>query len=74
MAITAAALQTELGANPMSPTVVMQFGGEGGASQYWLVTGGATYPGRVVKVVTTAADAAADQATTVLAALLAGPA
>ena len=75
MAITAAALQTELGDGDFNkPRVVGQYNGEGGTLQYWRIRGGTSYPGREINVVTTAADAAADQAVTVLAALLAGPA
>lgn len=75
MAITAAALQTALGDGDFNkPRVVLQYNGEGGASQYWRIRGGSTYAGREINVVTTASDNAATQATTVTTALLAGPA
>lgn len=80
MAITAAALQTELGDLIGDPKVVMQFSGEGfdgtvaDTLQHWLVYGGQVYGGRTIKVDTTAADSAATQATTVTDALKAGPA
>jgi hypothetical protein len=81
MAITAAALQTALGdGNHNKPRVVMQFAGEGynglvvDTLQHWLVAGGTAYPGRVVRIDTTASETAAQQASAVLTALLAGPA
>ena len=80
MAQTAAAVQTVLGdGNFFVPRIIMQFGGEGKGPyavtdtlQHWLVNGGTSYNGRVVKIDTTAADSAADQGTAILAALLAG--
>lgn len=75
MAITAAALQTALGdGNAMGPIVITSFGPNNGTSQDWYVSGGALIPGAVKFVRTTAADNAATQAVTVLAALRAGPA
>jgi hypothetical protein len=74
MAITSAALQAELGTTMNSPRVLRQMSPYGAASQFWYISGGTAYPGRVKHIETTAADAAADQAVTVLAALLAGPA
>lgn len=75
MAITAAALQTALGdGNAMGPTVITSFGPNNGTVQDWYVSGGALVPGVVKFVRTTAADNAATQAATVLAALRAGPA
>ena len=74
MAITAAALQAELGTGAMSPRVLMQFNGEGGTKQLWYISGGALYPGRVRKIETTAADDAATQKAAVDTAFLAGPA
>ena len=75
MAITTAALQTALGDNqPTGVRVLMQFGGEADSLQQWLIQGGTTYPGRVKLVATTASDNATNQAATVTAALLAGPA
>lgn len=74
MAITAAALQTELGADMNSPRVLRHLPPMTGTLQHWQVSGGVTYPGRVKKISTTAADDAATQAAAVLASLLAGPA
>lgn len=74
MAITSAALQAQLGTSMNSPRVLRQVAPYGAASQFWYVSGGTAYPGRVKHVQTTASDAAATQATAVLAALLAGPA
>lgn len=74
MAITAAALQAELGTNVRSPKVVQHLAPYTGASQFWLIDGGTTYPGRIKFVRTTASDNAATQATTVATAMLAGPA
>lgn len=70
MAVTTAQLQAELGTSINSPTVLMCFETTG-TKQNWLVSGGVTYPGRVRAIQTTAADSAADQATTIAAALLA---
>lgn len=72
MAITSAALQAALGvATGRDPLVVRELPPYGAASQYWVVVGGPTRPGRTRSVVTTAADNAAAQAVTVLAALAA---
>ena len=74
MAITAAELQTELGAsNPMGPQVLIHHGNFGDY-QDWYISGGTTNPGVVKHVRTTAADNAATQKTAVLNSLLAGPA
>lgn len=73
MAITSAELQTELGATlTQSPRVLRQLPPYGSTLQYWYIHGGQAYHGRVRKVSTTAADSAANQKTTVLAALAAG--
>ena len=82
MAITSAALQTALGdGNHNVPRILMQFAGEGKGPyavadtlQHWLIAGGQVYQGRVIKVDTTASESAAEQASAVLTALLAGPA
>jgi len=83
MAQTAAAVNTALGAdgNMNVARIIMQFAGEGKDSggvadtlQHWLVQGGQVYGGRIIKVDTTAANTAAQQATTIQTALLAGPA
>lgn len=81
MAITAAALQTALGDNNFNvPRVIQQFGGEGfnglvaDTKQHWLIVGGQVYQGRTVRLDTTASETAAQQASAVLTALLAGPA
>lgn len=76
MAITGAELNTALGSDglPNSPKVVQELPPYGAASQYWVIDGGTTYRDRMRKVVTTAANDAATQATTVVTALLAGSA
>lgn len=74
MAITAAALQAQLGTNVRSPKVIQEVAPYGAVSQFWLIDGGTTYPGRVKFVKTTASDNAATQAATVATAMLAGPA
>lgn len=71
MAITSAALQTELGANPNNPRVVRDYGTVG-TQQHWLVNGGTVYPGRNKFCQTTAADNAATQALAIIADLKAG--
>lgn len=74
MAITAAQLQTALGVASMNqPRVLREKAPYGGSSQYWYVSGGTAYPGRVKHVTTTASDNAATQAAAVLLALLTGP-
>lgn len=72
MAITGAALQTALGdGNTNLPRVIRELPPHGAAAQYWVIDGGIAYRKRFRKVVTTASDNAATQATAVLAALLA---
>lgn len=76
MAITAAALQTELGASWLnSPRVLRHLPSyaAGDTGQHWLVSGGTAYPGRVKMITTTKTDDAATQAAAVLLALLTGP-
>lgn len=74
MAITAAALQAELGTSENSPKVIQSFGPNDGTYQDWQISGGTTAPGVVKFVRTTAANNAATQAAAVLTSLLAGPA
>lgn len=74
MAITAAALQAQLGTSENSPQVIQSFGPNNGTSQDWQISGGTTYPGVVKFVRTTAANNAAQQAAEVATAMLAGPA
>lgn len=69
MAITAAALQAELGTNGMSPRVIRAFEPSQGSLQQWLVMGGVDAAGRTRLVTTTASDNAATQAAAVLTAL-----
>ena len=69
MAITAAALQTELGTNAMNAQVLRAFEPSQGTEQQWLVAGGADAAGRTRMVSTTASDNAATQAAAVLTAL-----
>ena len=73
MAITAAALQTALGDGVIMGVRVINQYPVAGTLQVWHIRGGYQYPGRTKKVVTTAADNAATQATAVRAALLLGP-
>jgi hypothetical protein len=74
MAITSAQMQTALGdGNVNVPQVIRHFGVQG-SLQGWLIKGGVTYHGRIKKIDTTAADNATNQAATVVASLLAGPA
>jgi len=73
MAITAAALQAELGTvSGLSPRVLLDHGVRG-TEQHWYIQGGVGYANRTKFVVTTAADDAATQAAAVLTALTAGP-
>ena len=74
MAQTSAAVQAALGVGTNEPRILMMFGPENLTNQQWLVSGGVTYPGRVKKITTTAADSAATQAAAIRTALLAGPA
>ena len=67
MAITAAAMQAELGTNGTSPRVVRS--GAVTTFQEWLVQGGVAYPGQTIWVRTTAANDAATQAAAVVTAL-----
>ena len=70
MAITGAALQTELGTNAMNAQVVREFG-VAGTFQGWWITGNVAGVGRARYVNTTASDNAATQAAAVLTALAA---
>ncbi len=75
MAITASALQAELGtglSQKMGVEVLREVGTYG-LKQVWYVKGGVTYPGRCKFVETTAADNAATQAAAVLTAMNASP-
>lgn len=70
MAITGAALQTELGALETDAKVTQEFGVVG-TYQEWYVEGNGDAPGKAKLIRTTAADDAATQAAAVLAALAA---
>jgi hypothetical protein len=73
MAITSAALQTELGETSMqSPRVLRQLPPYGSTLQYWLIHGNQAYHGTVKRISTTASDDAATQAAAVLTALALG--
>lgn len=70
MAITSAALQTELGVLPTNAKVLMEsFEPSVSTQQQWYVIGNVDAPGRARLINTTAADDAATQAANVLAAL-----
>lgn len=73
MAVTPTELQDALGRTAMSPRVLRSFG-VNGTIQEWYIWGGATVPGRLKHLRTTAADDASTQAAAVLTALRAGPA
>jgi hypothetical protein len=68
MAITATALQAELGTNP-NDAQVLQHSMPNGTTQVWYVVGNLDAVGKARWVSTTAADNAATQAAAVLAAL-----
>ena len=70
MAITGAALQAQLGTNPMNAQVVREYGVTG-TLQTWTVVGLGSAAGRTRNVATTAADDAATQAAAILTALAA---
>jgi hypothetical protein len=72
MAQTPAAVQAQLGTNPGDPVILLADEGGGGTEQRWYVQGGATYPGRTKWCVSTAANTAAQQATSITNALKAG--
>lgn len=71
MAVTTAQLQTALGANTYGtdPIVIREVAPYGAASQFFLVLGGVSYPGKAMIVKTTASDNAATQASTITTAL-----
>ena len=69
MAQTSAAVQAELGTNPMNARIVMSFEPSVGTLQQWYVVGNVDAPGRARLVTTTAADSAATQAAAILTAL-----
>ncbi len=73
MAITAAQLQTALGAGSTAPKVIGEVAPYGSTKQYWHILGGVVYPGKAMFIDTTASDNAATQATTVLASLTGAP-
>lgn len=68
MAITSSELQAELGADPIDPRVVRDFGIHD-SLQHWYVIGGDSARGRARLVSTTASDNAATQAASVLSTL-----
>lgn len=72
MTITPAALQAQLGTDAAGAVVLRELAPFGAAVQSWLIQGGATYPGVVKMIRTTASDNAATQATTVTTALKVG--
>jgi hypothetical protein len=65
MSVTAAALQAQLSTDAAGPQVLAELSPYGTASQYWLVQGGAKYPGVTKLITTTAANTAAQQASTI---------
>ena len=69
MAQTAAAVQAELGTNPMNAQITHSFEPSQGTLQQWYVVGNVDAPGRNRLVTTTAADDAATQAAAILTAL-----
>ena len=71
MAQTSAAVQAELGTGPLDVRIIRHFEANQGTLQQWYASGGAVYPGRVRLVTSTAADTAADQATSIKNALAA---
>lgn len=72
MAQTPAAVQAQLGTDVGSPRILIADEGGGGTEQRWYVQGGSTYPGRAKWIPTTASQTAAQQATAITTALLAG--
>lgn len=71
MAITSAALQTELGLTANDAQIIQHTMPLAGTLQEWYVVGNMDAPGRAKWVTTTAADDAETQAAAVLTALLA---
>lgn len=69
MAVTAAQLQTALGANLNAPQVVRHDAKADGTYQHWYVRGGVVYPGRVRWIRTTASNNAAQQAAEIVTGL-----
>lgn len=69
MAQSSAAVQTALGNNPMSATILNSFEPSQSTKQQWYVVGGVDAPGRARLIDTTAADSAATQAAAILTAL-----
>lgn len=65
---TPAAVQSELGLNPMNAQILRAYevNGADATTQSWYVRGQVAAPGRVRWCVTTAADSAADQAASIL--------
>jgi hypothetical protein len=69
MAITAAAMQAELGTNSTDAQIIMHTMPLSGTLQEWYVVGNLDAPGKAKWVTTTAADNAATQAAALLVAL-----
>ena len=69
MAQTSAAVQAQLGTNPMNAIILRSFEPSQGTLQQWYVAGNATVPGRTRMVTSTAADTAATQAASILTGL-----
>jgi len=68
MAVTPAAVQTELGTNPMNAQIIRAYevNGEDATTQAWYVRGLVDAPGRVRWCVTTSSDDAETQAASIL--------
>ena len=66
MAQTAAAVQAQLGTNPMNAKIVAAYEPSQGTLQQWYVVGNVDAPGRARLVTTTASDSAATQAAAIL--------
>lgn len=69
MAQTPAAVQAQLGTNPMNAQIVRADEVVGATLQGWYVVGNVDAPGRARWCTTTAADSAATQAAAILTAL-----
>lgn len=69
MAQTAAAVQAQLGTNPMNAQILISFEPSQGTEQQWYVAGNVDAPGRTRTCSTTAANTAAQQAAAILVSL-----
>ncbi len=74
MPTTSAQINAQIGtaSNPLDPKVTHQVPPFGGVNNYWIVSGGQQYPGRIRRCYTLDADSVGAQAASITSQLVAG--